>query len=157
MKKDALEYTKQCLICQKVKAERIKIPGKLQPLDIPEMKWECISMDFIKALPKVAKNFDSIFVVVDWLTKVAHLIPTQTIASTSNIAQLFVKEIVRLHGILAKIISDKDAKFTSKFWTAMFQSLGTLLSLSSTYYLDIDGHTERVNQVIEEMLRSYCS
>ena len=85
------------------------------------MKWECISMDFITTLPKVIGNFDSIFAVVDWLTKVAHLIPTRTIASVSNIAQLFVKEIVRLHGVPARIISDKDAKFTSKFWTTMFQ------------------------------------
>ena len=86
-------------------------------------------MDFITALPKVAGNFVSIFVVVDRLTKVAHLIPTQTTASASDIAQLFVKEIVRLHGIPARIISDRDAKFTSKFWTAMFQSLGTLQNL----------------------------
>ena len=78
-------------------------------------------MDFITILPKVAQKFDSIFVVVDWLTKVAHLIPIKTTTSTSDIAQLFVKEIVRLHGIRARIISDRDAKFTSKFWIAMFQ------------------------------------
>ena len=77
MKKDALEFTKQCLICQKIKAERVKLPGKLQPLDIPQMKWECISIDFITGIPKVAGNFDSIFVVVDKLTKVAHLILTR--------------------------------------------------------------------------------
>ena len=70
MKKDILEFCKQCLVCQKVKAKRVKIPRKLQPLDIPQMKWECISMDFITALPKVAGNFDSIFVVVDQLTKI---------------------------------------------------------------------------------------
>ena len=91
-------------------------------------------MDFITALPKVARNFDSIFVVVDRLTKVAHLIPTCTTASASDIAQPFVREIVRLHGILARIISDIDTKFTSKFWIAMFQSLGTLLNLSSAYH-----------------------
>ncbi len=157
MKKDALEFTRQCLGCQKVKAERVKIPGKLQPLDIPQMKWECISMDFITGLPKVAGNFDSIFVVVDKLTKVAHLIPTRTTASTTDIAQLFVREIVRLHGVPARIISDRDVKFTSNFWKAMFQSLGTLLNLSSAYHPETDGQTERVNQVIEDMLRSYCS
>ena len=157
MKKDALEYCKQCLICQKVKAERVKIPGKLQPLDIPQMKWECISMDFITALPKVTGNFDSIFVVTDKLTKIIHLISTRTTASASDIAQLFVKEIVRLHGIPARIISDRDAKFTSKFWTAMFQSIGTRLNLSLAYHPETDGQTERVNQVIEDMLRSYCN
>ena len=96
-------------------------------------------MDFIMGIPKVLGNFDSIFVVVNKLTKVAHLIPTQTTASASDIAQRFVKEIVRLHGIPACIISDRDAKFTSKFWRAMFQSLGTLLNLSSSYHPKIDG------------------
>ena len=114
-------------------------------------------MDIITALPRVAGNFDSIFVVVNRLTKVAHLIPTHTIASASDIAQLFVREIVRLHGIPARIISDRDAKFTSKFWTSMFHSLGTLLNLSSAYHPETDGQTERVNQVIEDMLRSYCN
>ena len=79
------------------------------------MKWKCISMDFITALPKVTGNFDSIFVVTDKLTKIIHLIPTKTTASASDIAQIFVKEIVRLHGIPAIIISDRDAKFTSRF------------------------------------------
>ena len=139
MKKDILEFCKKYLICEKVKVERVKIPGKLQPLDIPQMKWECISMDFITALPKVTGNFDLIFVAVDWLTKVAHLITTRATASASDIAQLFVKEIVRLHGVPARIISDRDAKFTSKFWTTMFQSLGTLLNLSLAYHLEIDG------------------
>ena len=91
IKKDALEYCRQCLICQKGKAKRVKIPGKLQPLNIPQMKWECISMDFIIALPKVTGSFDSIFVVTDRLTKVVHLIPTRTTASTLDVAQLFVK------------------------------------------------------------------
>ena len=96
-------------------------------------------MDFITALPKVGGNFDSIFVLVDWLAKVAHLIPTQTTTLASNIPHLFFKEIVRIHGVPVRIISDKDAKFTSKFWTAMFQSLGTLLSLSSAYHPETDG------------------
>ena len=157
MKKDTLEYVKKCLVCQKVKAERIKLPGKLHPLAIPEMKWECISMDFVTGLPKVSGGFDSIFVVVDKLTKVAHFIPIRTSATATDVAQLFVKEIVRLHGIPARIISDRDAKFTSNFWKAMFQSLGTLLNLSSAYHPETDGQTERVNQVMEDMLRSYCS
>ena len=114
-------------------------------------------MDFITALPKVTGNFDSIFVVIDWLTKVVHLIPTRTTALASDVAQLFVKEIVRLHGIPARIISDRDAKFTSKFWTAMFQSVCTRLNLSSAYHLETDGQTERVKQVLEDMLRAYVS
>ncbi|MCO5575432.1 hypothetical protein L7F22_029233 [Adiantum nelumboides] len=156
LKKDTLEFVKRCLICQKVKAERIKLPGKLHPLDIPEMKWECVSMDFVTGLPKVSGGFDSIFVVVDKLTKVAHFIPLRTTASATDVAHIFVKEIVRLHGVPARIISDRDAKFTSKFWKAVFQSLGTLLNLSSAYHPKTDGQTERVNQVMEDMLRAYC-
>ena len=96
-------------------------------------------MDFITSIPKVSGNFDSIFVVVDKLTKVAYLIATQTVASASNIAQLFVREIVRLHEVATQIISDRDAKLTSKFWRAMFQSLGTLLNLSFSYHPKTDG------------------
>ena len=96
-------------------------------------------MDFITTLPKVTGNFDSIFVVTDKLTKIVHLIPTRTTTSASDIAQIFVKEVVRLHGIPARIISDRDAKFTSKFWTAMFQSIGTCLNLSSAYHPETNG------------------
>ena len=135
----------------------MKLPRKLHPLAIPKMKWECISMDFVTGLPKVLGGFDSIFVVVDKLTKVAHFIPIRISATAADVAQLFVREIVRLHGVPARIISDRDAKFTSKFWRAMFQSLGTLLNLSSAYHPETDGQTERVNQVLEDMLRSYCS
>ena len=77
MKKDALEYAERCLICQKVKAKRVKLPGKLQPHDVPQMKWECISMDFVSGLPKTTGGYDSIFVVVDKLTKVAHTDPCE--------------------------------------------------------------------------------
>ena len=73
MKRDVLNYVKSCLSCQRIKAERVKMPGKLEPLDIPEMKWECISMDFITGLPSVQGGYDSIMVVVDLLTKVSHL------------------------------------------------------------------------------------
>ncbi|MCO5569851.1 hypothetical protein L7F22_023565 [Adiantum nelumboides] len=152
MKKDTLDYVRRCLICQKTKAERVKIPGKLQPLDIPQMKWKCISMDFVTGLPKTTGNYDSIFIIVDKLTKVAHLIPVKQTATAVDIAQVFVKEIVRLHGVPARIISDRDAKFTSKFWQAMFQSLETQLNLSTAYHPETDGQTERMNQVIEDML-----
>ncbi|MCO5562959.1 hypothetical protein L7F22_016595 [Adiantum nelumboides] len=157
MKKDTLDYVRRCLICQKTKAERFKIPRKLQLLDIPQMKWECISMGFITGLPKTTGNYDSIFVIVDILTKVAHLILVKQTATAADIAQVFVKEIVRLHGIPTRIISDRNAKFTSKFCQAMFQSLGTQLNLSTAYHPETDGQTERVNQVIEDMLRAYCN
>ena len=102
-------------------------------------------MDFITGLPKTIRNFDSIYVVVDKLTKVAHLVPVKTTTTAVDIAHIFVKEIVRLHGIPTRIVSDWDAKFTSRFWEAMFQYLGTQLNISSAYHLETDGQTKRVN------------
>ena len=157
MKRDILNYVKRCLSCQRIKAERVKMPGRLEPLDIPEMKWECISMDFVTGLPTVQNGYDSIMVVVDMLTKVSHLIPVKTTFTTVDIARLFVKEIYRIHGLPRRIISDRDAKFTSKFWTSLFQAIGTQLCFSSAYHPQTDGQTERVNQVIEDILRAYCS
>ena len=138
------------------KAKCIKLPSKLHPHDVPQMKWECNSMGFIRGIPKVTGGFDSIFVIVDKITKVAHLVPVKTTSAAPDIAHLFVKEIIRLHDIPTRINSDQDAKFTSKFWQALFQSVGTQLNLSSAYHPKIDGQTKRVNQVIENMLRSYC-
>ena len=91
------------------------------------MKWECIGMDLITTLPKVVGNFDSIFVVANRLTKVAHLIFIQAIAIDSHIAQLFVREIIRLYRVRAQIASDRDVKFTSNVWNIVFQSLGNII------------------------------
>ena len=141
MKKDALEFTKQCLVCQKIKAKRVKLPGELHPLDVPNMKWEYISMDFITGLPTVLGRYDSIFVIVDKLTKVTHLFPVKKTFIAANIADVFIKEIVRLHGFPRRIISDRDAKFTSKFW----QTIGTELNLSTAFHPKTNGQTKRVN------------
>ena len=148
LKGDVLRYVRQCLSCQKIKAERVKIPGKLQPLDIPQMKWECISMDFVTGLPSTQGGYNSIMVIVDLLTKVSHLIPVKTTYTASDIARLFIKEIFRLHGLPKRIVSDRDAKFTSKFWTSLFQAVGTQLKFSTAYHPQTDGQTERVNQVL---------
>ena len=157
LKRYVLQYVTQCLPCQKNKAERVKLPGKLHPLDIPQMKWECISMDFVTSLPLVQGGYDSIMVVVDYLTKVAHLIPVKKTFTASDIARIFIKEIFRLHGLPRRIVSDRDAKFTSNFWVSLFQGIGTQLNFSTAYHPETDGQTERVNQVIEDILRAYCS
>ncbi|MCO5605677.1 hypothetical protein L7F22_059860 [Adiantum nelumboides] len=145
MKGDILRYVKQCLSCQRIKAERIKLLGQLKPLDIPQMKWECISMDFVTGLPSVA-GYDSVYVVVDMLTKVAHLIPIKTTYRAFDISRVFIKEIFRLHGLPKRIVSNRDTKFTSKFWTSLFQAIGTQLCFSTAYHPQTDGQTERVNQ-----------
>lgn len=121
------------------------------------MMWECISVDFITGLPSAQGGYDSIMVVVDLLTKVSHLIPVKSSYTASDIARLFVKEIFRAHGLPKRIVSDRDAKFTSRFWTSLFQAIGTQLCFSTTYHAQTDGQTERVNQVIEDILRAYSS
>ena len=93
MKRYILQYVKECLSCQRIKAERVQMPRKLQPLDILEMKWECINMNFIRGLPTVQGGYDSIMVVVDMLTKMSHLIPVKTSYIASDVARVFVKEI----------------------------------------------------------------
>ena len=100
------------------------MPGMLQPLDIPKMKWKCISMDFVTGLPTVLGGYNLIMVVVDMLTKVSHLILVKVSYSASNITRIFIKDIFRLHGLPKRIVSDRDAKFTLNLWTSLFQAIG---------------------------------
>ena len=116
MKRDVTDFVAKCLTCQQVKIEHQKPAGKLQPLDIPLWKWEEISMDFVVGLPVTTGGYDSIWVVVDRLTKSAHFLPVKTGYSAGDYARLFLKEIVRLHGIPVSIISDRGPQFTSRFW-----------------------------------------
>eukprot|EP00253_Pinus_taeda_P010727 PITA_10727 len=137
-----------------IKAEHQHPARLLQPLPIPEWKWEVISMDFITGLPKTKRNNDSIMVVVDKLSKVAHFIPVQSTYKAVQIAHVFMQNIFRLHGLPKTIISDRDVKFTSAFWRALFAELGTQLNFSTAYHPQTDGQTERVNQIVEDMLRA---
>jgi len=115
MKKDIAEFVYTCLVCQKSKIEHQKPSGLMQPLFVPEWKWDSISMDFVGALPKTVKGFDSIWVVVDQLTKSAHFIPIKTAMTVAKLAEIYIEQVVRLHGIPSSIVSDRDPRFTSKF------------------------------------------
>jgi hypothetical protein len=125
MKKDVVDYIARCMECQKVKAEHRHPTGLLHPLPISEKKWEVISMDFITGLPRTNKKHDSIMVVVDKLTKDTHFVPVKTMHTTTNIVEISMKEIARLHGIPRKIVSDRDTKF---------KGFGTNLNFSTTYH-----------------------
>eukprot|EP00253_Pinus_taeda_P016605 PITA_16605 len=155
MKKNIVEYLSRCLECQQIKAEHQHPAGLLQPLPVPEWKWEIISMDFITGLPKTKRNNDSIFVVVDKLSKTAHFIPVQSTYRAAQIAHIFMQNVFKLHGLPKTIISDRDVKFTSAFWKTLFVELGTQLNFSTAYHPQTDGQTERVNQMVEDMLRAY--
>lgn len=112
MKRVVAEYVAVCDICQRVKAERQRPARLLQPLKIPEWKFEEISMDFIVGLPRTQGWYDSICVIVDWLTKVAHFIPVKTTYSGSKLAELYISRIVCLHGVPKKIVSNRGTEFT---------------------------------------------
>ena len=139
MKKEIAEYIARCMECQKVKAEHRHPAGLLQPLPIPEWKWEVITMDFITGLPRTSKQHDSIMVVVDKLTKAAHFIPLKTTHRAADVADIFLKEVARLHGIPKTIVSDRDPKFTSNFWKGLFKGFETNLNFSTAYHPESDG------------------
>src|ERR1044072_2313955 len=126
----------------------------MEPLFVPEWKWDGISMDFVSGLPRTAKNCDSIWVIVDRLTESAHLFPIRMDYSMERLAELYVEKIVSLHGIPSSIVSDRDLRFTSKFWTGLQEALGTKLRLSSAYHPQTDGQTERTIQSLEDLLRA---
>ncbi|WVZ76321.1 hypothetical protein U9M48_024305 [Paspalum notatum var. saurae] len=154
MKRAVAEYVAVCDTCQCVKAKHQRPAGLLQPLKIPEWKWEEISMDFIVGLPRTQKGYNSIWVVVDRLTKVAHFIPVNTTYSGARLAELYISRIVCLHGVPKRIISDRGSQFTSRFWEQLHDSLDSKLWFSTAYHPQTDGQTERTNQILEDMLRA---
>ena len=154
MRKDIVGYVARCLNCQQVKYEHQRPGGLLQQMIIPEWKWERVTMDFVSGLPRTLKNFDSIWVVVDRLTKSAHFIPVCTTYSAERLARIFIQEIVRLHGVPVTIISDRGTQFTSQFWRTFQHELGTQVELSSAFHPQTDGQSERTIQILEDMLRA---
>jgi hypothetical protein len=123
---------------------------------VPKWKWKEIVMDFIVCLPRTQLGYDSIWVSVDRLTKVAHFIPVKTSYSGLQLAELYILRIVYLHGVLKKIVSDRGTQFTSKFWGRLHETLDTQLDFSFAYHTQTDGQTKRVNQILEDMMRSYA-
>jgi hypothetical protein len=154
LKRDVAEYVALCDTCQRVKAEHQRPAGLLQPMQVPEWKWEEVGMDFITGLPRTQRGYDSIWVIVDRLTKVAHFLPVKTNYDGAKLAKLYMDRIVSLHGVPKKIVSDRGTQFTSQFWHKVHESLGTKLNFSSAYHPQTDGQTERVNQILEDMLRA---
>ncbi|KAG8497069.1 hypothetical protein CXB51_008359 [Gossypium anomalum] len=153
MKRDIFEFVSKCLICQQVKAEHQVPSGLLQPIMVPEWKWDRITMDFVLGLPLTPGKKDAIWVIVDRLTKSAHFIPVRTDYSLNKLAELYIREIVRVHGIPLSIISDRDPRFTSRFWQKLQEALGTKLNFSTAFHPQTDGQFERVIQILEDMLR----
>lgn len=155
MRKEIQDYIYSCVACQSNKSSNRSPAGKLQSLPIPTKKWEQVSMDFVGPLPLTKADNDFIMVVVDKLSKMVHFIPCKTTVTAPQVAKLFFREIVRHHGIPTSIVSDRDTRFTSHFWEELWRLFGTRLAMSTSRHPQTDGQTERVNRVLEEILRSF--
>ena len=142
------EFLKACDVCQRFKSDCMKPAGLLQPLPIPTTIWTDISMDFIEGLPP-SNGYTVIMVVVDRLTKYAHFAALKHPFTAATVAKVFIAKVVRLHGIPASIVTDRDRVFLSSFWQALFQLQGTQLCMSSSYHPQSDGQTEVMNHTLE--------
>ena len=152
---DVTQYVKYCPSCQRNKSSNRLPAGLLQPMPVPGSPWQSISMDMVVDLPQTAQGYDSITVFVDRLTKMVHLAPCKKTDTAKDVAELFLREVYRHHGMPASMVTDRDPKFTSVFWQEVFSELGTTLAMSSAYHPQTDGNTERVNRVMEDMLRHF--
>jgi transposase InsO family protein len=156
LRKMVTDFVKSCDLCQRVKAQRQAKDGQLVPIVATQQPWSVIGMDMITKLP-ISGGFDLILVVIDLLSKMTHFMPCKESSSSAILANLFCKNVFRLHGLPDKIISDRGSTFVSKFWRSLMVSLNIQSALSTAYHPQTDGQTERMNQVLEDYLRHFCS
>ncbi|GKF27289.1 putative reverse transcriptase domain-containing protein, partial [Tanacetum coccineum] len=136
-------YVSKCLTCAKVKAEHQRPSGLLvQPTEIPQWKWDNITMDFVTKLPKSLQGYDTIWVIVDRLTKSSIFMPMGETDPMDKLARMYLKEVVMKHRIHVSIICDRDPRFTSNFWRSLQKALGTSLDMSTAYHPQTDGQRE---------------
>ncbi|GJZ24513.1 putative reverse transcriptase domain-containing protein [Tanacetum coccineum] len=154
MKANIATYVSKCLTCAKVKAEHQRPSGLLVQPKIPEWKWDNITMDFVTKLPKTSQGYDTIWVIVDRLTKSAIFTPMRETDPMDKLARIYLKEVVTRHGIPVSIICDRDPRFASNFWRSLQNALGTNLDMSTAYHPQTDGQSERTIQTLEDMLRA---
>ncbi|KAF1316786.1 reverse transcriptase, partial [Globisporangium splendens] len=150
------KYVRTCEICQRVKPSG-STQAPLRSLAVPSDSWKSVSMDFIFGLPRDKHGRNGILVFVDRFSKMVHLAPVSDKISAEMTAKVFVDVVFRLHGLPIEIVSDRDTRFTSKFWRALFGLLDTKLAMSTAAHPETDGQTERVNRVLEDVLRSYAT
>ncbi|GJU25508.1 putative reverse transcriptase domain-containing protein [Tanacetum coccineum] len=153
MKAKIATYVSKCLTCAKVKIEYQKPSGLLVQPEIIQWRWENITMNFVTKLPKTATGQDTIWVIIDRLTKSAHFFPIQEDDTLKKLTRQYLKELVSRHGVPVSIISDRDGKFTSHFWKSLNKALGTRLDMSTAYHPETDGQSERTIQTLKDMLR----
>ncbi|MGQ3285828.1 RNase H-like domain-containing protein [Bosea sp. (in: a-proteobacteria)] len=157
LRADVERYVAHCDKCQRSKPRGGRVPGTLQPLPIPHDPWESVTVDFVTGLPRTLHGYDAICVFVDRLTKMTHFVPCKKAITAEETAELFLQHVVRLHGEPATLISDRGPQFAGHFMHGYLRRLGTQSRLSTAYHPQTDGQTERMNRVLEEMLRSFVS
>ena len=157
LRSDVVQYVQNCHKCQINKTSSKKPAGLMQPLPIPGRLWASVSMDFITHLPMTERGFSSIFVIVDRLSKMAHFVPTKDTATATDVAQLFMHAVVRLHGPPEQLITDRDARFMGNFWQALCKLMGVSHKPSTAHHPQTDGQTERMNRMLQDYLRNYVN
>src|SRR3954466_11254543 len=154
MKREIAQFIAECDVCRRIKAEHQRPAGTLRPLPIPEWKWNKVSMDFITGFPKTQKGNDAIFVVIGRLSKFAHFLPVRESITASQLADLYISQIVSLHGVPLEMNSEHRSLITSRFWESFQNAMGTRLSFSTAFHPQSSGQVERVNRILEDMLRA---
>ena len=139
MKRHVGDFVRRCLTFQQVKAEHQKPAGLLQPLEVAKWKWEHVTIDFVTHLPRTQQRHDAVWVIVDQLTKSAHFLAVRMTLASDTFCRLYIREIVRLHGVPVSIVSDKDPRFTAHFWKNFQKAMGTRLTMSTSFHPQTDG------------------
>lgn len=151
------DYIGSCPSCQRNKASTQRPMGLLQPLPIPEKRWDSVSLDFTFGLPVTPDGYDGILVFVDRLSKMMHCAPCKSTITGAESAKLYLQTVFKYHGMCKELVSDRDPRFTGQFWQSLFRALGTKLNMSTARQPQTDGQTERMIRTLKEMLRSYVS
>ena len=154
MSKDIAKFCMTCGTCQAVKPSTQRPAGLLHPLPIPSRPWESIGMDFIGPLPPSPEGYNFIWIIIDRLTSMIHLVALKTSVTATEVAERYLRDVVRLHGVASSIVSDRDPRFTSAFWQEVHRLLGTKLMMSTSFHPQTDGATERANRVVNQVLRA---
>lgn len=157
MRADIKEYVGNCVQCQRNKAATKKPGGLLQPLPVPSDRWAEVTMDYITGLPCTVRGHDAVLVFCDRLTKMVKFIACTKTDDAAEAARLFRDNVFAVHGMPDELYSDRDTRFTSKFWQELLKGLHVKQKLSSAFHPETDGQTERVNRVLEEYLRHYVN